>query len=100
MEATTAGALVAKYSSVIAGFVGSIMSLTILKDLTRAEALCAIALGFFTSLFTTSFVVSFFNLPSDAESRDGVSFLIGLLAMNIVPAIRTMIKRFYATKGI
>jgi len=100
MEATTAGALVAKYSSVIAGFVGSIMSLTFLKDLTRRQAFCAVSVGFTSSLFTSSFAVSFFNLPADAASLDGVSFLIGLLAMNLVPAVRSMLERFAATKGI
>jgi len=99
MEAASTGALLAKYSAVIAGFIGSIMSLTFLKDLTRKQAFCAVGVGFSSSVFTSSFAVSFFGLPADAASMDGVSFLIGLLAMNLVPAVRSMLERLAASTG-
>ena len=99
MEATTTAAALAKYSAVIAGFIGSIMSLTFMRDLTRRQAMCAVCVGFFSSVYMSAFVISFFKLPTDAPSRDGVAFLIGLLAMNLVPAVRAMLERLAAKQG-
>ena len=93
MESTAAGALFAKYATVIGGFVGSVLSLSLLKDLTRRQAVIAVVFGFSCSQFTSGFVVAYFNLPGDADSQYGVAFLIGLLAMNIVPVIKTTLKR-------
>lgn len=94
MEAT-----LAKFGSVIAGFVGSILSLTFLKHLTRKQAMMAVLIGFSCSQFTAPFVVAFFKLPGDADSRYGVAFLIGLLAMNLIPAVKSMLEGFIAKQG-
>lgn len=55
--------------------------------------------GFLSSIFTTQLVVAYFGLPNDAESKNGVAFLIGLLAMNIIPAVKAAAERILATKG-
>lgn len=89
MPIETAGsALAAKYLTTFAGFVGAVLSLTFLKGLTRAQAISAVAIGFSCSVFTTPLTIAYFSLPADSASEYGVAFLIGLLAMNIVPAIR------------
>lgn len=103
MEPTTTtlgvGALFAKYSVAIAGFAGAILSLSFLRGLTRKQASAAVLTGFLSSVFTTQLVVSYFSLPADADSKNGVAFLIGLLAMNIIPAVKAAAERILATKG-
>ena len=100
MDPTTAGsAVLAKYGAVIAGFVGAILSLSFLKGLTRKEAVVAVLAGFASSVLTTPFVVAYFGLPSDVESRYGVAFLIGLLAMNLIPAVKAALERIFALRG-
>lgn len=96
---TAGGAVLAKYGAVIAGFVGAILSLSFLKGLTRKEAVVAVLTGFASSVFTTPFVVAYFGLPSDVESRYGVAFLIGLLAMNLIPAVKAALERIFALRG-
>lgn len=86
--------MLAKYSTVIAGFVGSLMSLSFMKDVSRRQAFAAVVFGFFCALFTPSLAISYFNLPSDTASRDGVAFLIGLLAMQLIPMIKDAFTRF------
>ncbi|HHW2988538.1 TPA: peptidase M48, Ste24p [Pseudomonas aeruginosa] len=101
MEPTSigAGALFAKYSVAIAGFAGAILSLSFLRGLTRKQAGAAVLTGFLSSIFTTPLAVAYFGLPVDAESKNGVAFLIGLLAMNIIPAIKAAAERLLAAKG-
>jgi len=92
MPIETAGtAIAAKYLSAFAGFVGAILSLTFLKDLTRKQATAAVLVGFSCSIFTTPLAIAHFALPTDSASEYGVAFLIGLLAMNIIPALRQAI---------
>ena len=89
--ATTAtGALLAKYGVAIAGFAGAILSLTFLRGLTRKQAAAAVVTGFVSAIFTTQLVVAYFKLPTDADSQNGVAFLIGLLAMNIIPGLKAL----------
>lgn len=91
MEPTVAGGtLLAKYGIAVAGFAGAVLSLSFLRGLTRKEAAGAVVTGFVSSVFTTNLVVSYFGLPTDADSRNGVAFLIGLLAMNIIPGLKSI----------
>lgn len=96
---TAAGVFFAKYSIGIAGFAGAILSLSFLRELTRGQAAAAVMTGFLSSVFTTQLVVSYFGLPADAESKNGVAFLIGLLAMNIIPAVKAAAERLLANRG-
>ncbi|PTQ70297.1 peptidase M48, Ste24p [Pseudomonas sp. GV071] len=96
----TGGALLAKYGVATAGFAGAVVSLSFLRELTRKQPAAAVLTGFVSSVFTTQLVVSYFNLPGDAESRNGVAFLIGLLAMNVIPCLKALSERFAATRGI
>ncbi|QIE87994.1 peptidase M48, Ste24p [Pseudomonas nitroreducens] len=96
---TAAGALLAKYSVAIAGFAGAILSLSFLRGLTRKQAGAAVVTGFLSSIFTTQLVVAYFGLPNDAESKNGVAFLIGLLAMNVIPGLKAFAERFLTPRG-
>src|SRR6185503_6488678 len=80
------GALLLKYGLAIASLVGSILSLALLRPLTKKEAAASVAIGFFTAMFTTDLVMAKFGLPTGDDSRNGVAYLIGLLAMNVIPA--------------
>ena len=100
IDPSTAGsALLAKYGAVIAGFVGAILSLSFLKGLSRPQAVVAVMTGFLCSVFTTPLAISYFALPADEHSRYGVAFLIGLLAMNLIPAIKATAERFLSAWG-
>lgn len=100
MDLTSAiGALLAKYGVATAGFAGAILSLTFLKGLTRKQAAAAVMVGFLSAVFTTQLVIAKFGLPADADSRNGVAFLIGLLAMNIIPGLKAAAERFLPTRG-
>ena len=102
MEPTTStaiGAFLAKYGAVLFGFVGSILSLSFLKDLNRKQATVAVLTGFIASQATGPLVVAYFNLPADVESGYGVSFLIGLLAMNLIPAVKSAAERLLGMWG-
>lgn len=96
---SAAGVVFAKFGMVIAGFAGAILSLSFLKGLNRKQAFAAVLTGFLSSVFTTPFVVAYFGLPGDVESRYGVAFLIGLMAMNLIPAIKAAGERLFAIRG-
>lgn len=96
---TAAGALLVKYGVAIAGFAGAILSLTFLRGLTRKQATAAVLTGFLSALFTTSLVVQYFKLPTDTDSQNGVAFLIGLLAMNIIPGLKAIAASISSVRG-
>jgi len=73
---------------------GAVLSLTFLRGLTRGQAASAFFTGFASAIFTTPLAVSFFHIASDSETRYGVAFLIGLLAMNIIPGLKALAGNF------
>ena len=93
------GVLLAKYGVAIAGFAGAILSLTFLRGLTRKEATWAFFTGFASAIFTTPLAISFFKITPDGETQYGVAFLIGLLAMNIIPGLKALAAKLGATGG-
>jgi hypothetical protein len=96
---TAAGVLLAKYGIIIAGFAGAILSLTFLQGLTRKQAAWAFFTGFSSAIFCTPLAVGFFKLEPGGETQYGVAFLIGLLAMNIIPGLRALAGKFGASGG-
>ncbi|WP_397448149.1 peptidase M48, Ste24p [Pseudomonas sp. NA-150] len=95
-----AGLILAKYGVAIAGFAGAILSLTFLRGLTRGQAASAFFTGFASAIFTTPLAVSFFHITPDGETQYGVAFLIGLLAMNIIPGLKAMAAKFGAQGSV
>ena len=104
MEPTTtavgAAALLAKYGVAVGGFAGAVLSLTFLRGLSRGQAAWAFSTGFASAIFTTPLAVSFFHIATDSETRYGVAFLIGLLAMNIIPGLKALAGRFGAQGSV
>ena len=100
---TAAGVLVAKYGIVTASFIGAILSLGFLKDLTRGQAATAVLTVFFFSIFLTQPVTSFLSRKLDMTPDDyllcGVAFVLGLTAMNLIPAMKAIIGAFPSTRG-
>lgn len=93
---TTAGVLLVKYGVIIGGFAGAILSLTFLRGLTRGQAVAAFFTGFTSAVFCTPLAISFFKLETGSETQYGVAFLIGLLAMNIIPVMKSVVSQFGA----
>lgn len=91
-EALTAVLL--KYGLFVASLVGSVLSLSLLRPLTRQQAAWAIATGFFTAIFTTDLVVAYFGLPASGDARNGVAYLIGLFAMNLIHLGKKIMQAF------
>ncbi|MGY1448714.1 peptidase M48, Ste24p [Pseudomonas chlororaphis] len=94
---TAAGVLLVKYGVFLGAFGGAILSLTFLQGLTRKQAACAFFTGFASAIFCTPLAISFFKLEPGGETQYGVAFLIGLLAMNIIPGLKALAGKFGAT---
>lgn len=91
-EALTA--VLFKYGLFLASLIGSVLSLSLLRPLTRQQAAWAIATGFFTAIFTTDLVIAYLGLTANGDARNGVAYLIGLSAMNIIPLGKKMAHAF------
>ncbi|WP_248769151.1 peptidase M48, Ste24p [Pseudomonas sp. MWU12-2345] len=100
---TALGVLLAKYGVAIAAFIGAIGSLGFLKDLTRGQAATAVVVGFFFSIYLTQPVTAWLApklglMPND-NLLCGVSFVLGLTAMNVIPAVKAALGQFVASRG-
>lgn len=74
-----------KYASLIAGLAGAVVSLTYLKELTKWQMVLAVVTGALVAGYITPVVTWYFSL--EEVLSNGMSFLIGLTSMNIVPGI-------------
>lgn len=96
-------ALLAKYSVGIAGFAGSILSLSYLKALTRKQAAMAVLTGMGCACYwsgpITWYLSQKYQIPADTRLLGGVAFTIGLLAMNIIPGLKAAAERFLPVGG-
>lgn len=103
-ESTTAGVLLVKYGVVMAAFIGSILSLGFLKDMTRGQAGTAVATGFLFSVYLTHpvtiWVAPKLDLVVDDNLLCGVAFVLGLTAMNIIPGIKAALGAFVTARGV
>src|SRR5687767_12441414 len=87
-----ADAGIIKFGIAIAGFAGSVLSLVFASGLTRMQMFGAVAAGFFSAFYATPLVVHYFDLSKEpADLSYGIAFVLGLLAMNIIPAGKAMI---------
>ncbi|WP_432783709.1 peptidase M48, Ste24p [Pseudomonas corrugata] len=100
---TAASVLLVKYGVVMAAFIGSILSLGFLKDLTRGQAATAVATGFWFSVYLTQPVTLWIAPKLDMDVNDGllcgVAFVLGLTAMNIIPALKAALGSFVTARG-
>lgn len=100
---TAAGALLAKYSVAIASFWGAILSLSFLKGLTRKQAGAAVLTGYLFSTYMSGPAAAYLapkvGLQLDDTLLCGTAFILGLTAMNIIPAIKAAAERFSPSQG-
>ncbi len=78
-----------KLGPMIAGFAGGVVSLSNLRSLTYPQALMAVVAGALCANYLTPSAVKVFAIP--AELNLGIAFVIGLVGMNIVPAVKAVL---------
>jgi hypothetical protein len=81
-----------KFASLIAGFAGGVVSLSYLRELSRGQMMLAVAAGSLTAGYITPGVLHYIAFPPELEN--GIAFLIGLTAMNVVPGFIALAERF------
>lgn len=91
-DPTAAGVLGVKYSALVAGFAGGIVSLSYLRELTRVQMFMAVIAGTATSGYLTPLAQHWVAMPVEAENA--VAFLLGLTAMNVVPGFLRLSEMF------
>lgn len=100
---TAASVVLVKYGVVMAAFIGSILSLGFLKDLSRGQAATAVATGFGFSVYLTQPVTLWLAPKLELAVTDdllcGVAFVLGLTAMNIIPGIKAALGAFVTARG-
>lgn len=78
--------------TLVAGFIGSALQLSYAKDLTRAQAVTALALGTAVAIYGAPLLL--LALPDSwhaAALERGIAFFLGLFAMPLVPVLQDMI---------
>ena len=73
-----------KVVTLLTAFTGSAMSLSYAKDLTRTQALVAVATGVAVAVFGAQLLRYYWTLPDSIEPA--ITFFGGLFAMRAVPA--------------
>ena len=81
-----------KLGLALAGLAGGVVSLSYIKPLTKWQAFLAVFTGAVSAAYITPLIVNYFNLSSTGEH--GAAFLIGLVAMNLIPGIIKLSDRF------
>lgn len=81
-----------KLASLLAGFAGGVVSLSYLKELNNGQMFLSVITGALTAGYITPAVLHYVTFPQELEN--GVAFLIGLTAMNIVPGFINLADRF------
>jgi len=82
----------------LAGFAGGICSLASMKDLTRLQAILAVATSLCCAVYLTPLAVIKLSIV-DPRAQYGAAFVIGLTGMKLVPLIQSVADRFLRTKA-
>jgi len=83
-EPISLSAILAKYAFLIAGFIGALLSLSFVRTLDR-HIYAALVTGAATAHYGTPLVGYLLGMP--AGVLPGVGFLIGVMGMNLIPAL-------------
>lgn len=90
---TTLGLLKTKYAVAISGFLGTAVTLSFLETpLGKLRLALALASGSLTANYLTPVLGFYLSIP--ATIHGGVGFLLGILAMGIIPGIMTLGEEF------
>lgn len=90
-ETVAAGALLSKYAAALAGFAGSVVTLSFVKDLPRFAMLTSVGTGAVTAHYLTPLI--WLAFPA-VTGQFGVAFLVGILAMNLIPGLMKLGEEF------
>lgn len=74
-----------KFATIIAGFIGGVVSLSFVKNLTKQQAIVAVLTGAGTANYLTPGVLYYLPIPHSLENL--AAFVIGLTAMNLIPGL-------------
>lgn len=85
-----------KYTSLVAGFAGGVVSLSFVVGLTKPQMLSAVATGALSAGYLTPLLVELASawLKVSVAAEGAAGFFIGLCAMNIIPGLLALSKRF------
>lgn len=81
-----------KLGILIAGVAGGVVCLSYVKPLNKWQGVLAVFTGAVTSVYLTPIATKYFSMEGPTEN--GVAFLVGLVAMNILPGIIKLSERF------
>lgn len=82
---TIGGILGLKYTTLLGGFLGSLVSLSFITELGWAARASAVLTGTATAAYVTPIIVAYWTIGEAAEN--GIGFLLGLTSMNLIPAV-------------
>jgi len=95
---STVGFLGVKYSALVAGFVGGVISLGFLRELDRLQMALAVLAGTACAGYLTPIAIPMLaraaGIDSTVEMENVAAFLIGLTAMNIIPGVMRLSETF------
>jgi len=83
-----------KLASLVAGFAGGVVSLAFLSNLTRWQAAMAVVVGSLSAAYMTPVAIVYMGWTDRPELQNGTAFVIGLTAMNLIPAIKAAAARW------
>ena len=90
-SATAAGVLGVKYSVLVAGFAGGVISLAYLKELTRLQMVIAVFAGSASAGYLTPLAIPMIagavGIAPGAAFENAAAFLLGLTSMNLIPGL-------------
>lgn len=80
-----------KAAYIVAGFFGGVVSLSFVRELTKFQAIAAVTTGAISANYLTPTALHFFTW---IEEPLAASFFIGLTAMNVIPGIVELSRKF------
>lgn len=89
----------AKISAIVAGFVGGVVSLAMIRDLTPKVAITTVIGGTACAAYLTPLIVSYFNLGG-SDLENALAFLTGVCGMNGVAGVFKLSEKFKANPSI
>jgi hypothetical protein len=93
----TAAAATAKVAGVeltllVAGFAGSVVTLSYIRELKKSQAVMAVLTGALCAAYLTPVAMHYLSIPE--ELKYGAGFLIGVVSMHLIPLILAVAERY------
>ncbi len=88
-----------KISAIVAGFVGGVVSLAMIRDLTPKIAITTVIGGTACAAYLTPLIIEYFQLGG-SNLENALAFLTGVCGMNGVAGVFKISERFKANPSI